>query len=208
MNQSVTILCPSCNSSKVTKQDISLSNQLTLGPSFEYNGLIYKCSSCGAEGDFTPDITDENYQGAEKAAQTISIGGMIDYLNSKDISMARFERAFELPFRTLTRWKGGDFSSSALALLRTVNTFPWLTDVAECRFSPNVSNGILWTEAAKSLTQSIAMVPGATFNISACQSASFSTAGQSETSSITATVSYSIDKKEAIEIEAVTGGTV
>jgi hypothetical protein len=64
------------------------------------------------------------------------IQNILDDLNRSNISMAMLEPVFDLPARTLTRWKHGDFSSSALALLRIVSTFPWIIHVAEEKFNP------------------------------------------------------------------------
>ena len=73
---------------------------------------------------------------------------MLEDMNNAGISMAMFERVFELPPRTLTRWKAGDFSSSALALLRIAATFPWIIKVAEHKFEHKHAGYALITAAA------------------------------------------------------------
>jgi hypothetical protein len=65
--------------------------------------------------------------------------------------MAYFERAFELPVRTGTRWKSGDFSSSSIALLRIVKTFPWMTEIAEARFDPITSKKVMFREVVEEI---------------------------------------------------------
>lgn len=69
------------------------------------------------------------------------------------ITMAMFERVFELPTRTLTRWKGGDFSASALALLRIVATYPWIIEVAEHKFERNYASFVVIKIAASELLE-------------------------------------------------------
>ena len=85
------------------------------------------------EGDFLAE-TDKNYLSSQKEAQNKLVKQLLENMNNAGITMAMFERVFELPTRTLTRWKNGDFSSSSLALLRIVETYPWIIEVAEKKF--------------------------------------------------------------------------
>lgn len=129
------IKCPACGSTKVTREEHQSSHQLTLGSKFFYKDISYKCLTCSEEGDFSSE-TDENFINAQKEAQIQFINKIIEEFGKSNISMAMVERVFELPARTLTRWKNGDFSSSGLALLRILKTYPWIIEVAENRFEP------------------------------------------------------------------------
>lgn len=149
-----TITCPACDSNNVTRNEKTDSGKLTLGPEFTFSNVFYKCNSCHEEGDFTGEA-DENYLLAQKNAQAQLVKTILDDMSKADITMAMFERVFELPPRTLTRWKNGDFSSSALALLRVVATYPWIIGVAENRFERSYASFILIKVGVNELEKSM-----------------------------------------------------
>jgi len=132
------VICPACGSHEVIRSEKESFSQLTLGETFSFREINYKCASCKEEGDFLAE-TDKNYIAAEKIAQKELVKKILEKIHAAGITMATFERVFELPARTLTRWKNGDFSSSALALLRIVITYPWMMEVAENKFEKEYS---------------------------------------------------------------------
>ncbi len=134
--------CPACASNDVTRHEKASSGKLTLGADFTFNEIYYTCNSCHEEGDFTGE-TDKNYLIAQKDAQAQLVKNILDDMNKVGITMAMLERVFELPSRTLTRWKNGDFSSSTLALLRIIATYPWIIGVAENKFDRNYASFVL-----------------------------------------------------------------
>lgn len=140
------VICPACGSKNVTKKEKQTSKQLTLGPEFSFSEIVYQCNDCKEEGDFNLE-NDSLYTSASKDAEKKAVSAMVQNINENGVSMAFFERAFELPIRTLTRWKTGDFSSASLALLRSVTTYPWLVEVAERKFNRNFANQVLLREA-------------------------------------------------------------
>ena len=142
------VICPACGSHQVARSEKESFNQLTLGAKFFFKEINYKCNSCTEEGDFLAE-TDKNYLAAQKEAQSDLVKRLLETMNNAGITMAMFERVFELPARTLTRWKNGDFSSSALALLRTVTTYPWIIEVAENKFEKKYSKCAVITAAAQ-----------------------------------------------------------
>lgn len=143
------VVCPSCGASDFNKSEKVATKQLTLGPEFSYADVVYHCNNCGEEGDFTAE-SDKNYSAAVKVAEEEAVRALIESLNNEyHLSMAYIERAFELPGRTLTRWKSGDFSAVSLALLRTVQTYPWIVKVAENRFDPNYAKTSVLAEATQ-----------------------------------------------------------
>jgi len=125
---------------------------LTLGQEFLYKEILYKCDSCEEEGDFNAE-TDKNFLNAQKDAQVIFAKNSLENMSNVGITMAMFERVFELPTRTLTRWKNGDFSASALALLRIVATYPWIIEVAEHKFERNYASFSVIKRAANELLE-------------------------------------------------------
>lgn len=158
------VICPACGSENTTRTEIENTEQLTLGSEFVFKEIIYRCKICGEEGDFVAE-TDKNFVLAQKSAQESLVKHTIEEFCVRNISMAYFERVFELPVRTVTRWKSGDFSSSAIALLRVTKVYPWITEVAEHRFDPNVARSILVREAAVVLGQAAQEIPGANFQV-------------------------------------------
>ncbi len=162
MNNTNHIQCPACGSDDLITLTEEKSHQLTLGGEFNYLETMYKCSVCEEEGDFG-NKNDDAYALAEQQALKIQIPLLIESLSSEyKVSMAQFERAFELPQRTLTRWKTGDFSSAGIALLRTVKTFPWLVKVAENKFIRSYAQKTLIQEAARELGSMISTQNGTT----------------------------------------------
>ena len=133
------LICPACGSYDVLRHEQESTDQLTLGSEFHYNEIYYHCNACHEEGDYFSE-TDAGYLIAQKNAQAIQLKKMLEDMNKAGISMAMFERVFELPTRTMTRWKSGDFSASVLALLRLVTTYPWLINVAENKFDRKQAN--------------------------------------------------------------------
>ncbi|MDI6739292.1 MAG: hypothetical protein QME74_02895, partial [Candidatus Edwardsbacteria bacterium] len=78
-----------------------------------------------------------------------SVVSIIESFPVVGYSLAGIERALELPTRTLSRWKSGDFNASAgsLALLRILKTYPWIIDVADVKYNEFDAKSILIREA-------------------------------------------------------------
>ncbi len=145
------LVCPACGSSDLKLVAEQKSHQLTLGKDFQYLEHVYICNLCGEKGDFE-NKNDPSFELAESNALKQLVPSLIDDLSKEHISMARFERAFELPQRTLTRWKSGDFSATSVALLRTVKTFPLIVDVAEKKFDKGYATKSICIEAMRSMS--------------------------------------------------------
>jgi len=148
------VQCPACGSYEVSRHEKNVFGQLTLGTDFPFKEVYYICDSCKEEGDFVGE-TDKNCLTAEKKAQTSLVKKILENMNDVGITMAMFERVFELPTRTLTRWKNGDFSASSLALLRIIATYPWMIGVAEHKFEQTYASLILVKAAADELEKKI-----------------------------------------------------
>lgn len=129
------VICPACGSELIDRVVKESLGQLTLGSEFKFEEIIYKCRDCEEEGDFLGE-SDKNYLAAQKNAQINLVKQILEELNDAGITMSFVERVFELPPRTLTRWKTGDFSSTSIAFLRILKTYPWITEVAEYKFMP------------------------------------------------------------------------
>lgn len=148
------IICPACGSEQIERLEKQSFGQLTMGPAFTFNEIIYKCSSCDEEGDFFAE-SDKSYLAAQKDAEANLVKQTLDDLNSQGITMAYIERVLELPARTLTRWKTGDFSSSAIALLRIIKTYPWIIEVAEHKFISSFAKAAFLNAAMKEVVDNL-----------------------------------------------------
>lgn len=143
--------CPSCGSNSVSRHVSVLQGKLAMGSDFDFEDVSYTCDSCDEEGDFTGE-SDRNFLIAQKSAQAALVKKILDDMNEIGISMAMFERVFELPNRTLTRWKNGDFSATTIALLRIIATYPWIIGVAENKFEPRYASIVVVKVAADALS--------------------------------------------------------
>ena len=105
----------------------------------------YICQDCGEEGDFF----NENDIKVEKAVQKAQIQEtkkILCIFEQQKRSFAGIERALSLPQRTLSKWKTGQTSpsASAVALLKFLNLFPWLIDIADHQFDTKYAHGVLF----------------------------------------------------------------
>lgn len=92
-----------------------------------------RCRMCGESGDFA-DVNDSRIEEALDSSKKASIPTMLVYLDACGLSNAYIERVFQLPSRTIARWKRGEESGAALAFLRLLRTYPWLAKVADAGF--------------------------------------------------------------------------
>lgn len=152
MNKEVS--CPLCGSTNVIEHKLEQNFNLTL-----FNGpkkIIlsnYICNECHEEGDFE-NKNDELISITTKELQKDFVKESLEMLDKKT-SLVGIERALELPFRTLNRWKSGDFSASSVALLRILRTYPWVINVADEKFSNKAASYYLVKEASSLLSQTL-----------------------------------------------------
>lgn len=145
--------CPLCgqNSLEVMNEAVQLALPFTKSESYleEY----VRCKNCGFEQNLSSK-NEVNRKNVYLKLKQQSMVNMIESLDSQGLKMAYVERAFDLPARTLYRMKSeNEVSSAALALMRTVTTYPWLTYVAERHYDPNIAEQSLIVEGLKSLSR-------------------------------------------------------
>lgn len=149
------IQCPACGSDTVTTSRREATVPIPFGDPARFEETVNACLACGVEGDF---LNQNDAVAAEAVKRAISNSArvIIDQLAARGVSMAHFERALRLPQRTLARWKTGETSHHAVALLRLVRTYPWLLDVADQSFDEGVAVQALIAEAGKALAEVLA----------------------------------------------------
>lgn len=128
------ITCPACGSDSLSTEAKNIHIPVEYGRDIDIEETTYICNICGSDGDFA-DATDKKIEQALEHAKIEATELMLTRLTGGGITMAYFERAMGLPQRTLARWKKGKISAPGFALLRTVDTFPWILDVADAKFN-------------------------------------------------------------------------
>ncbi|MFV3408310.1 hypothetical protein ACNH6C_06870 [Bdellovibrio bacteriovorus] len=129
------IMCPVCGSEDLTQENRNEKRQLTLGQPYEYSVVVYHCNNCGEYGDFSEENETVRLHYLELAEDKLA-ADLIEQIEERKISNASFERALEIPPRTLTKWKKGKVSATGLALLRLITAMPWLLLIAEAKYTP------------------------------------------------------------------------
>jgi hypothetical protein len=152
------VICPACGSKDLERKEVDGKDCVTLGSEFTYKEIYYHCRNCFDEFDIFNE-SEKNFRDAEQQAHKLFAAQAIGYLADKSISMALFERVFELPTRTLTRWKEGNLSASALSLLRILITYPWIVKVAEKKYISEFATYELIHAAANTFIKYAAVLP-------------------------------------------------
>ena len=133
------IECPACGSQDIREEQVSESMPIPYGSTASFTTTQHTCNVCGESGDFS-GVNSSIINDAIRKSSAESAAAMLEYLAQSGISSAYFERAMRLPMRTTSRWKSGELSAAALALLRSVRTYPWLLEVADANFTPIVAS--------------------------------------------------------------------
>lgn len=127
-------LCPFCDSGNVEKVEIEERFPIPFCEDAVVKHAVYRCNDCEEEGDFNGTV-DKVLAKAITEANVASAPELLDALARSGITMTYLEKALRLPFRTTARWKRGEISHSALALLRLIRFSPALLEVADDNFS-------------------------------------------------------------------------
>ena len=149
-----TLNCPVCGSADIATSTDEQVLKLPFGQPTTYHLTKQECRNCGEVGDFCGQ-NDELYLTAENQAITGEINSILHSLGELNVSNAYFERALGLPQRTVSRWKSGKCSHSAVALLRMVRTYPWLLKVADAGYESNQAKYCLIENAGALIASSV-----------------------------------------------------
>lgn len=120
-------ICPACGSETIVKHREIESVHIE-GSFLQYEATFYECKSCGEQGDFFNE-SESPYLATRKEVEQQFINALLDELKEKrGIGMAAIERVFELPARTLSRYRLEGSSASGIALMRIIKRFPWIIE--------------------------------------------------------------------------------
>lgn len=143
----MSVVCPVCDSQNFEVIKSENINKIPFGNAFTSEVSSYTCNDCGMVGDFA-NKNDELYLAAKEKAVTESVCLILDRLSDEGKSNAYIERSLGLPPRTLSRWKSGGHSETAIVLLRILATFPWIVEVAKNNYSKEFADYTLITQAS------------------------------------------------------------
>ena len=149
-------VCPACGSDTLTERIESQILKEPFGGQKEVPVKEYYCSTCKSKGDFFNE-NDNVVENALESLKAKSIINILNYFSDNKISMSAMERVLSLPQRTLAKWKNGAVkpSSSGIALMKFLRTFPWLLEVAENKFDYNIAQNIYITTAIQKFLNSV-----------------------------------------------------
>jgi hypothetical protein len=143
--------CPACGSADIRVEQVQKSVPVPYGQPAAFVATRHTCNVCEMSGDFTGE-NDERITKALNKSESASAEVMLRWLSEHQVTSAYFERALRLPARTTNRWKSGEVSAAALALLRMIRTYPWLLEVSDANFKPSVAAGTVLHAAANLLS--------------------------------------------------------
>jgi len=146
------IICPACGSDKVEEKLVLKTFNEPFCDEYSIEIKEYVCNTCDFEGDFLKE-NDEKIEKALSKLKTNCVSNILNNLTQTNYSLASIERALNLPQRTLAKWKNGENnpSASGITLLRFLNVFPWLIEVAENNYDYYISNKIHATMAVNQI---------------------------------------------------------
>ncbi len=145
------VACPSCGSENVKSTVEQKAVTVPFAPKQSYDARIDHCGECGMSGDFFKANEGAVAHALNEARRLSAISMMNGLVEKNHLGMAYMERVLDLPARTMMRWKMGDCSAGALALLRIISTYPWTLDVADAQYEPRYAAKRLTQEGVKTM---------------------------------------------------------
>lgn len=130
--------CPVCGSADIKTITKVTSLKEVYGQNVNFEEKIDCCSVCEECGDFSGE-NEARIVAAIEVAKKNLMCSILDDLSGAGVKMSYLERALDLPARTVSRWKSGETSAASIALLRCIHSFPWMLEVADARFDPQVA---------------------------------------------------------------------
>ncbi|MGP1602419.1 hypothetical protein [Treponema sp.] len=131
--------CPVCGGVNLERSFV----KKTIGGN-EISLVNYVCHDCGEEGDFFNE-NDKKISGAFVQKHLDESLEILSRLEQQKRNFAGIERALNIPQRTFSKWKNKKTkpSAPAIALLKFLDIFPWLVDIADNKFDKIAADNIL-----------------------------------------------------------------
>lgn len=151
-----TKICPACGSENIYETKITINIKEPFAGEINFEIIENVCKTCDSKGDFF-NQNDEIIEQKIKELKQRSVENILKYFIENKRSLTSIERALEIPFRTLAKWKNKITKTSAagIALLRFIRLFPWLIDVAENKYDPKKAENIMVENSMRLLQKTI-----------------------------------------------------
>jgi len=142
------IQCPACGSDSVESYVKTIWLSESLGSKKNIELVENKCKICGTTGDFNNKNEIQLKEAFAEMKTEVAIS-ILEQFQKEKRNLSSLERALELPQRTFAKWKNRSVNPSAtgVVLLKFLKTFPWLIEVAEQHFDPQMADRILLENA-------------------------------------------------------------
>lgn len=102
-----------------------------------FNFDLIVCPSCGHE--INPENFDMDLKDFIAKMEVENAHAGIESLKDHGFSFSYLERALGIPYRTFSRWKSNkQLSAVSKSYIDIIGNFPWIVDVAEKNFSPEI----------------------------------------------------------------------
>ncbi len=127
------MICPLCESDRVTSSDLVQSCSAPFGPPEFYWERKDQCQDCEEEGDFEKYF-DNEYSEAMHRSSVASVRPILNYLEQRGMSRALVELSLHLRRGTILRWELGEISRAEITLLNLTRALPDLIAVSHNNF--------------------------------------------------------------------------
>lgn len=140
-------ICPICGMGELIQKEQKKAIEVN-GIKKEIDTVIYHCPICNEEGDFFGE-NDKAIHDALITVQNDVAVSILEGFSSEGKNFASIERALGLPQRTLGKWKSRSSvpSAAGVALLKFINIYPWLLEVADSKFEKKAASNIFFRTA-------------------------------------------------------------
>ena len=139
--------CPICDSELKKSSSICRKIKVDHYQSFSVGHNLIECDVCEYSGGDEHDI-DNQIEVARKESNLQTLKMLIDEISNMGQKASFIERSFNLPAKTLNRWKHQGGSAAALALMKLIKTFDWLPKVADNGYDPQYARNECCQQAA------------------------------------------------------------
>ena len=147
-------ICPACDSENISENKKTILIKEPFAGEENIEIIENTCKTCEFKGNFFNN-NDEIIEKKIKELKQRSVENILEYFIKNKRSLTSIERALEIPFRTLAKWKNKITKTSAagIALLRFIRLFPWLLEVAEKKYDPQKAENIMINNAIEKISK-------------------------------------------------------
>lgn len=131
------VTCPACGSTdnwaKVDRREYTP----PFGKTERYEVLVMHCTACTEEWTHEPGPDPKRVSAILQHADQATVKTMLDLLEQADYSQAAIRQVLGMEGYA-ANWRTGA-TEGVIALLRILATYPWILEVANAKFDPNMA---------------------------------------------------------------------